>query len=159
MKNGARLPARCAAAAFFRVAPFATFGEDQINEVMAEELAVTHRGGDGQLIKDACMLAQEPWGEDKHLEPVGAALVTLRQGETNDGARVPLLTWIFVSPWFKRHGISGGLLGGVVSVLKKAGYHRLESVVCTGNHASAMWHWRMGFQMGPSLREKLRRRK
>ena len=147
-----------AAGAFFRVAPFATFGDDALKQVMADELQKTRSGGDGPLIREACMVAEGEWGAHRKMQTVGAALATLRKGETNGGEPVPLLTWIFVSPLFKRHGISGGMLAGVVRVLKEVGHKRLESVVCTGNHASAMWHWRMGFEMGPSLRQKVRRR-
>ena len=53
-----------AAAAFNRVAPYATFGDREIKEVMAEELQVTRSGDDGELVREACMVAEEPWGED-----------------------------------------------------------------------------------------------
>ena len=145
-----------AAAAFNRVAPYATFGDREIKEVMAEELQVTRSGDDGELVREACMVAEEPWGED--LRVAGAALVTLRKGQTNGGEIVPWMTWIFVGPLFSRHGIAGGLLARVVEKLKAAGHQRLESTICAGNHASAMWHWHRGFKMGPSLHERLRRR-
>lgn len=145
-----------AAGAFYRVAPYATFGEEEIKEVMAEELQVTRTGHDGELLTEACMVAEEPWGAD--LRVADAALVTLRKGKTNGGEIVPWMTWIFVGPLFARHGIASGLLAHVVEVVKEAGHQRLESTICTGNHASATWHWHRGFKMGPSLREKMRRR-
>jgi L-amino acid N-acyltransferase YncA len=89
---------------------------------------------------------------------IGAALVTRRAGETTGGQPVPLLNWIFVLPIMKRHGMGELLLKEVVSALRRMNCSRLESVACTGNHSSMAWHWAMGFEMGPTMGERIARR-
>lgn len=97
--------------------------------------------------------------------PVGAALVTLLPGgdldahgawrwneappedlEDQAGGQ-PHLTWIFVERERQHEGIGAAILDFCVRRLKSLGYRSLASTFLTGNHASVLWHWRMGFQL------------
>ena len=146
------------AAAFARVAPFATFSDHELGPVAADCIAATRAGKDGSLLPEACMALLNDSAAATGEPLVGAAIVTVRPGETIDGPLVPLLTWIFVNPWVKRRGGGVALLWATVAALRSLSHSHLESVVCPGNHATIMWHWKMGFAMGPTIRDKVRRR-
>ena len=132
------------AGAFAHVAPFGTMTDAELEEAVADCLRVTREGGDGELLRGACVV-----GCDRHCPIAGAALVTLRHGETTRRAKTPLLTWIFVNPWMKRRGVGEAMLADVVQRLREMGHGQMESVVCTGNSSSMAWHWREGFVLSP----------
>ncbi|HEY4328492.1 MAG TPA: hypothetical protein VGN88_02055 [Phycisphaerae bacterium] len=146
------------AAAFSGVAPFATLPEEEMRGAMADGLKHTRAGRDGELIPSACVALMGPWGNRDELQMMGAALVTLRAGETAVGEMTPLLAWIMVVPMVKRRGGGSVLLAAVVEELRRLGHKKLESVVCTGNHGSMTWHWHRGFVMGMTIRERVRER-
>ena len=60
---------------------------------------------------------------------------------------LPQLTWIFVSPWFARHGIGTALLNAAVQVLLRLGCKELVSSFLIGNESSMLWHWQAGFRL------------
>jgi L-amino acid N-acyltransferase YncA len=62
------------------------------------------------------------------------------------------LTWIFVSPWFQRHGVGMALLAECVERLRSLGYSELASTFLLGNESSTLWHWRAGFRLLPHPR-------
>ncbi|MGN6369192.1 MAG: GNAT family N-acetyltransferase [Phycisphaerae bacterium] len=127
------------ARAFVGVAPFATLSGEELEAVAKESIADTRNGCDGESVPSACVVA-----EDDKDELIGAALVTLRKVQS--GPQVPLLTWTFVDRWERRRGVAEQLLGCVVGACAELGYVQIESVVCSGNHASMIWHWREGFE-------------
>jgi hypothetical protein len=59
----------------------------------------------------------------------------------------PHLTWIFVASSWQRRGEAGHLLAESAGVLKSLGYSSLASTFLLGDHASMLWHWRMGFEL------------
>jgi GNAT superfamily N-acetyltransferase len=97
--------------------------------------------------------------------PVGGALITLLPGGNLDapgawrwhepapadlelsGAGQPHLTWIFVDPQRQHEGIAAAMLNFCIRKLRTLGYRTLASTFLTGNHASVLWHWRMGFTL------------
>jgi hypothetical protein len=149
------------AGAFHRVQPFASLGDAQRLEAGRQCLQFTREGGDGPLIERACFAAVET--EDDR--PCGAILVTLLPdrdlSETFDlrwkepppadwaERRIgrPHLTWIFVGHWSREHGIGSALLAAATEALLGLGYRALASTFLVGNEASALWHWRNGFQL------------
>lgn len=143
------------ARAFSGVAPFATLTNEELPLVSADCLAETRQGKDGSLLPGACMVLAEKNDASSDHSLAGAALVTIRPGETTGGHPTPLLAWIFIDRWTKRRGGAAALLAAVVGALRTLGYTHLESVVCPGNHATVMWHWKMGFTMGPTLHDKV----
>lgn len=124
----------------------------------------TRRGGDGPLVRDACLTA---WMAGEGGEPdrlCGAAIVTLAPAralrgcpsgaaiphpEQKDRLVVPHLDWVFVHWLYQRHGIATGLLKGVVDALRAGGFAYLASTCMEDNAASMMWHWRNGFRLPP----------
>ena len=127
------------ARAFVGVSPFATLSGEELEAVAKESMADTLSGCDGELLRSSCVVAEKDQGE-----LIGAALVTLRKGKS--GAMVPMLTWVFVSRWERRRGVGKQLLGSVIDACTELGYRQIGSVVCSGNHASMIWHWREGFE-------------
>ena len=65
------------------------------------------------------------------------------------GRGQPHLTWIFVAPFSKRHGIGTRLLAEAVAALRSHGYRHLLSTFLVGNDSSLLWHWRNGFELLP----------
>ncbi len=146
-------------AAFARHQPFAGAG-DRLREAAEKSLEQTRTGGDGPLIRPACLVAEDARGD-----AVGAALVTLVPDKDPEGwdsflwrepadegtvARRegwPHLTWIFVAPFSAGHGVGTALLAGVVRELRGLGFADLLSTFLVGNESSMMWHWRNGFRL------------
>ena len=149
------------AGAFDRIQPFASLGDLQRLEAARQCLQFTRDGGDGPLIEPACFVAVA--AEDNH--PSGAILVTLmpdldlsksfdlrwKEPPPPDWAQRlvgrPHLTWIFVDRWSREHGLGSSLLAAATGALRELGYRALASTFLVGNDASALWHWRNGFQL------------
>jgi hypothetical protein len=149
------------AGAFRHVQPFASLSEGQRLEAARECLRFTHDGGDGPLIEPACFVAVDQ--DDKHLR--GAILVTLMpdldlsesfdlrwtEPPPPDWAQQrigrPHLTWIFVGRRSREQGLGSSLLATATGALRTLGYLTLASTFLVGNDASALWHWRNGFQL------------
>jgi GNAT superfamily N-acetyltransferase len=160
------------AGAFRRVQPFASLSDEQRLQAARDCLRFTRDGGDGPLIEPACLFAVDQ--EDNHLR--GAILVTLmpdvdlsesldlrwRKPPPPDWAerRIgrPHLTWIFVGHRSREQGLGSSLLAAAIGALREMGYHKLASTFLVGNDASALWHWRNGFQLvgRPDSLRKLR---
>jgi len=149
------------AGSFHRVQPFASLSDAQRLEAARGCLRFTRDGGDGPLIEPACFVAVDQ--KDNRLR--GAILVTLmpdfdlsealdlrwREPPPPDWAerRIgrPHLTWIFVSHWVREQGLGSSLLAAATGALRELGYHALASTFLGGNDASALWHWRNGFEL------------
>jgi hypothetical protein len=147
--------------AFQRVQPFASLDETQRLEAARQCLGYTRDGGDGPLIEPACLVAATR--EDSQLR--GAILVTLmadvdlstsydlrwKEPPPVDWAQRqvgrPHLTWIFVGPWSREQGLGTALLAAATRALRAMEYRSLASTFLVGNDASALWHWRSGFQL------------
>jgi GNAT superfamily N-acetyltransferase len=128
--------------------PFAALDDEKRLEASLDCLQQVRDGKEGPLIPEACFVAVDE--NDGHI--LGGALVTLWQLNEFDFAEwqvetLPHLTWIFVLPMLQRHGIGSLLLWHVLAALRAQGYPRLASTFLLGNDASAMWHWRHGFQL------------
>ena len=148
------------AAAFHRVPPFGTLGDDEAVTAAVDCLSHTRQGGDGPVIEPACTVATEADGRR-----IGALLVTLwpdrpltewyaaRWPEPPPSDAVarqigrPHLTWIFVSPWHAGHGIGTAMLATTVARLLDMGYCDLATSFMAGNDSSMLWHWRNGFRL------------
>jgi GNAT superfamily N-acetyltransferase len=147
--------------AFQRVQPFASLSDAQRLEAARDCLRFTYDGGDGPVIEPACFVIVDQ--EYTHLR--GAILVTLmpdvdlsesldlrwRKPPPPDWAerRIgrPHLTWIFVGHRSREQGFGSSLLAAATGALREMGYHTLASTFLVGNDASALWHWRNGFQL------------
>ena len=72
----------------------------------------------------------------------------------------PHLTWIFVNHWLREQGLGSALLAAATGALRELGYGVLASTFLVGNDASALWHWRQGFQLAgrPGSWRKMRSR-
>jgi len=121
----------------------------------------TRHGGDGPVVRNACFtLCDRQTGE-----LYGAILITLiPDGDVQDfnchnWSKVapnnaiedrwgqPHLTWIFVDPHHQRRNLGKVLLREATSRLRRLGYSQLVSTFLLGDHASTLWHWKMGFQL------------
>ncbi len=74
------------------------------------------------------------------------------------GLGLPHLTWIFVAAKWQHCGVGAALLSHAIYALRQKGYSQLATTFLTGNHASTLWHWRMGFELmswlpSPRLRQ------
>ena len=135
------LPKLCAAA-FHRVQPFSGLTDEDRIKAAEDCLGHTKAGGDGPLVNEACHVATR---DDA---VVGVNLITLPPRPVIEHANgLPHLTWIFVSPWFARHGIGTALLDAAVQVLLRLGYKELVSSFLIGNESSMLWHWQAGFRL------------
>jgi GNAT superfamily N-acetyltransferase len=133
---------RLFAAAFHRVQPFASLTDDDRLKAAEDCLGRTRGAGEGPLAGKACLVA----ARDDML--VGANLITLPPGKAIEHiAGLPHLTWIFVAPFFARHGIGMALLDTTVQALLRLGYKELASTFLLGNESSMLWHWRAGFRL------------
>jgi ribosomal protein S18 acetylase RimI-like enzyme len=148
------------AAAFHRVPPFATLGDEEAVTAARDCLEHTRTGGDGPLALPACIVAT-----DEDARPVGALLVTLWPDRPLDdwhaakwpepppadaaerGLGRPHLTWAFVSPWHAGHGVGTAMLAETVGRLRASGYRELVTTFISGNDSSMLWHWRNGFRL------------
>ncbi len=151
------------AAAFCHVQPFGSLEEPTLQTAARQCLQRAFGGGDGPYVEPASFLAYLPDGE----RPVGATLITLLPGGDpsqfeayqwreappadlweNRGGQ-PHLTWVFVAPFRKGHGIGTALLAASMQVLRERGYTSLWTTFLVGNDSSMLWHWRNGFQLVP----------
>jgi hypothetical protein len=161
-EDWSRLP-KVLSAAFHRVQPFASLADETRLEAAHDCLRQTKERGEGPLVEDACVVAAVR--SDSAL--VGALLTTLLPaGDLSDRdswrwsdppppdavahrSGRPHLTWVFVSPWFARHGVGTALLDEAVRALMRLGYSELASTFLLGNESSTLWHWRAGFRCLP----------
>lgn len=148
-------------AAFHGVEPFAGLDDAMREQAAKKCLERTRTGGDGPWIDQASFVAEH----DGRL--VGAILITLlpagdpcdwdsyywREAPAEDALLGRLgrahLTWIFVSPWSKGHGLGTRLLDDAARALAKLGFSELFSTFLLGNDSSMLWHWRSGFELLP----------
>jgi GNAT superfamily N-acetyltransferase len=136
-----KLP-KLAVTAFHRVQPFASLTDDSRLKAAEDCLGHTKAGGEGPFVDDACMVAA--CGDTL----LGAILITLPPRHMLESAAgLPHVTWIFVSPWYARHGIGTALLDAAVQALLLRGYDRLASGFLVGNESSMLWHWQAGFRL------------
>lgn len=151
--------------AFHRVQPFARLSETDRLEAARECLGFTREGGDGPLIGPACFVAVARKDQDPSEVLRGAILVTLMPDRDPSASfdlcwkeppppdwrerRIgrPHLTWIFVGPWSTERGVGSAMLSAAINALLAMGYRELASTFLMGNDASALWHWRNGFQL------------
>ena len=150
-------------ASFLRTEPFASLSDDDRAESAHCLLDYVRQGGEGPLVTQACFVAESERRELGDL--AGAILITLypdrpltewhshRWPEPPPADAIaqklgrPHLTWIFV-PWlYAGHGIGSTLLAHATNALLDLGYRELATTFYTGNHRSALWHWRNGFQL------------
>ncbi len=149
------------ARAFSRSAPLIHLPEEQQNAAAMALLQRTQNGKDGPLVDAASLLIRDPQSQ----EPLGAILVTLVPsddfinfepehwsqqapvGAVKYGWGQPHLTWIFVDSQVAREGLGKVLLNNSAQQLCEFGYSTLVSTFLSGNQASTLWHWKMGFQL------------
>jgi hypothetical protein len=141
--------------------PFASLDADARARAADQCLEKTRAGADGPWLRQASFVARAH--KDQSL--AGAILITLMpDGDAHEydsyywnepapgdlietrGGR-PHLTWVFVRPWLAGQGAGTALLHAAVQVLSDLSYRELFSTFLLGNHASAMWHWRHGFEL------------
>lgn len=146
------------ARSFESLEPLAGLEPSVREEAAAEALEEAWAGVEGPVCSASVVAMREG-------SPVGGLLVTLLPGgnldahgawrwlepyppdlEANRGGH-PHLTWIFVKPELQHEGIGAALLNFSVRKLRTLGYRSLASTFLTGNHASVLWHWRMGFSL------------
>lgn len=145
--------------AFHGVQPFASLDEKTLAQAAKKCLERARTGGDGPWIEQASLVAEHEG------RLVGAILVTLvpagdpcdwdsyywreapPEGAVARRLGRPHLTWIFVSPWFKGHGLGSRLLDSAARALLELGFTELLSTFLVGNDSSMLWHWRCGFQL------------
>jgi GNAT superfamily N-acetyltransferase len=145
--------------AFRDVEPFAGLNEPALLHAANTALHQTRTGGDGPLIAEACVLAENEdglagaalvtllplvdpttWDAYSWRDPPPADAVATRQGR-------PHLTWIFVPPFSIGRGVGSALLLGLCARLRTLGFTELLSTFLEGNTRSMVWHWRMGFTL------------
>ncbi len=147
------------AAAFRHTEPFAGLDESTRQEAARQALERTRTGGDGPWVHAASFVAVAEGS------PVGAVLITLLpEADPTEWTSYywsvppppdcverrlgrPHLTWIFVSPLTTGRGVGTALLAAAVNRLTDMGYRELLTTFLIGNDASALWHWRNGFQL------------
>jgi GNAT superfamily N-acetyltransferase len=147
-------------AAFAQLPPLCSWNEHAAARASRVIINWARRGGDGLLTRDACFVASN---EDGTI--VGAAIVALVKAShlrpsvtlgafphPEDASQLvlPHLDWIFVAPMYQRGGVGNALLDAVVAALRRANRRVLASTCMIGHPASVTWHWRNGFQTGPS---------
>lgn len=147
--------------AFSRSVPFIHLTEEKQLAAAKALLQRTQNGEDGPLVDDASYVIRNPQSH----EPLGAFLVTLvpssdfmhfepepwSQQPPVDAVEIgwgrPHLTWIFIDPHVARQGLGEALLRSSAPRLCDLGYETLVSTFLSGNQASTLWHWKMGFQL------------
>jgi GNAT superfamily N-acetyltransferase len=145
--------------AFASLEPIAGLGMEERRAAAEEALAEAWKGTEGPVSRSSAV-AIDPTGK-----ALGAVMVTLLPGGNLDGpgawrwyepapldleamgGGLPHLTWIFVDPDIQHSGLGASLLSHTIAALRPMGYSQLASTFLTGNHASALWHWRMGFEL------------
>jgi len=151
------------AAAFHRVQPFASLGDEERLRAAEGCLGQTREGAEGPVIGEAGFVAVR----DSDGALIGAVLTTLapegdptkfgswrwREPPPPDAVTRrlgrPHLTWIFVAPFHARLGVGTALLDATAGGLKRLGYPELTSTFLLGNESSTLWHWRAGFRLLP----------
>lgn len=154
--------------AFECVQPFAGLDVVERQEAARASLKRVSLGGDGPWVSDASF--RVIWKENQR--SAGALLTTLLPaGDPKEpqayewlakppgdlwarGGGVPHLTWIFVAPFHKGHGVGTTLLQHAVTVLRSRGYTYLLTTFLAGNESSLLWHWRNGFELLPYIVSK-----
>ncbi len=144
---------------FGALEPLAGLNDSERLAAAKEALADGWEGKDGP-VSTASVVALS---EDE--KPLGGVLITLIPGGNLDGPGawrwlepaplglesmglgMPHLTWIFVAAEKQHTGVGAALLSHAVHRLRQAGYSQLATTFLTGNHASTLWHWRMGFEL------------
>jgi GNAT superfamily N-acetyltransferase len=145
--------------AFEDTQPFGSLDEPTLHEAARSALERTRTGGDGPWVEGASFVALDegkavgavlvtllPPGDPRAIEPIHwaepppADCVARRLGR-------PHLTWIFVTPFQARQGVGRALLAAAAGALLGLGYTHLLSTFLLGNEASALWHWRNGFEL------------
>jgi GNAT superfamily N-acetyltransferase len=147
--------------AFRNIEPYGSLNDAVRLEAACHALERTRTGGDGPLIDRASFVVRK---EDDLL---GAILITLLPSAdpcdldsytwkvppppdcVDRGLGRPHLTWIFVSPLERGHGVGTALLAASVRELLALGYRQLLSTFMLGNESSMLWHWRNGFRLLP----------
>ena len=155
---------------FGQLEPLAGLMDSERLAAAKEALFDGWEGKEGPVSR-ASVVAMEENGQ-----AVGGVLITLLPGGNLDGPGawrwleppplgleamgmgLPHLTWIFVAEKRQHCGVGAALLSHAIHTLGQAGYSQLATTFLTGNHASALWHWRMGFELmswpnSPRLRQ------
>jgi GNAT superfamily N-acetyltransferase len=148
-------------AAFARIQPYGGLDDEHRLAAARTSLERTFTGVDGPWIPEASWTARQ----DGRLV-AGILLTMLPDGDPADldiyrwhepappdlwatGRGQPHLTWIFVAPLAKGHGIGTRLLAEAIAALRSRGYRHLLSTFLVGNDSSLLWHWRNGFELLP----------
>lgn len=150
------------AGAFATQQPFGSISDAERLTAAQASLAKTRTGGDGPRLRAASFVAA-----DERQGVIGAILVTLLPGGDPRDVNSfywpnpvpealwpscpgqPHLTWMFVSPFARGHGVAGMLLRRAAEVLQGQGHRELWSTLLVGNETSTLWHWRCGFELLP----------
>jgi GNAT superfamily N-acetyltransferase len=163
------------AAAFHDQQPFSGLEHDKLRGAALKSLTQTRDGTDGPWIERASFVAVD--GNLEHV--IGAILATLlpdadlsewgayhwREAPPADclerGLGRPHVTWVFVSPFYKGHGVGTALLNTSARQLLALGYTELASTFLAGSDSSMLWHWRQGFRLlaYPGSRRRQREKK
>jgi GNAT superfamily N-acetyltransferase len=144
--------------AFAAEEPFKSLSAVRARALADACLTHTRNSGDGDLLPDACFLAES---DDDQPRPGihGAAIITLTRSRdalerlvdafpAAEGIEcVPHLTWIFVRRLDKRKGVGTYLLDRAATELRQLGYKYLASTIPVGNDSSLLWHWKNEFRL------------
>lgn len=148
------------AVAFSEQPPFGMLGDGQLEVAAADAIAETFAGRHGALVRNASHVICNPEGS-----LFGACLVTIARDRATIVEvvrRQPHLTWLFVHPVLRCHGLATQLLAHALRALEGDGWPFLYTTFLVGSHASAMWHWENGFELLPnqfSVRRRSRNRR
>ncbi len=147
--------------AFSRSAPFIHLSAARQLAAAQALLQRTQQGEDGPIFDAASLVIRDA----KSQESLGAILITLVPSDdfinfnpeqwsqeppadaVKNGWGQPHLTWIFIDPHVARQGLGKTLLRSSAQHLLDSGYTTLVSTFLSGNQASTLWHWKMGFQL------------
>ena len=82
-----------------------------------------------------------------------AGVVTLSAWRPRDEDRPaqPAITWLTVSPRWRRSGVATALLAAAVTIAVESGADELHSAVSGANTPSVCWHWVNGFRPVPRV--------
>jgi GNAT superfamily N-acetyltransferase len=104
-------------------------------------------------------------GEDRPWEPgvlvararagagpvAGVVTLGVWPGGDPSGVAQPAITWLTVSPRWRRAGVATALLAAAVAVAGRTGAGELHSAVSGANLPSVCWHWVNGFRPLPRV--------
>lgn len=145
--------------------PFFALGQDEQKLAAFESFGGSIAGFSGCPVNVASFVIRQ---RESSL-PVAALLVTLvppgdwtdfsDSGWETPSPKDPIrsrwghahLTWVFVSPRWRRRGLGEFLLRKSLSQLDDLRYEKLFSTFMLGDHASMLWHWKQKFQLLPSI--------